>query len=100
MSITGFHLQLTEYIILQIYPTDNGGSYSSNPSTPVASPPPLASVNERPLSGRTLLIIVQLSGIPLFILGQVGDSGRSTKTVYLRCKLCVTGLMQAQWPVG
>ncbi|XP_078356526.1 transcription factor 4-like isoform X4 [Oculina patagonica] len=36
--------------LASIYPTDNGGSYSSNPSTPVASPPPLASVNERPLS--------------------------------------------------
>ncbi|XP_068710592.1 transcription factor 12-like isoform X3 [Montipora capricornis] len=36
--------------LASIYPTDNGGSYSSNPTTPVASPPPLASVGERPLS--------------------------------------------------
>ncbi|XP_029197868.2 transcription factor 4-like isoform X4 [Acropora muricata] len=36
--------------LASIYPTDNSGSYSSNPSTPVASPPPLASVSERPLS--------------------------------------------------
>ncbi|XP_058948125.1 transcription factor 4-like isoform X1 [Pocillopora verrucosa] len=36
--------------LASIYPTDNGGSYSSNPTTPVASPPPLASVSDRPLS--------------------------------------------------
>ncbi|XP_022797669.1 transcription factor 4-like isoform X2 [Stylophora pistillata] len=37
--------------LASIYPTDNGGSYSSNPTTPVASPPPpLATVSDRPLS--------------------------------------------------
>ncbi|XP_032238051.1 transcription factor 12 isoform X3 [Nematostella vectensis] len=36
--------------LASIYSTDNGTTYSSNPSTPVGSPPPLASVSERPLS--------------------------------------------------
>ncbi|XP_031566452.1 transcription factor 12-like isoform X2 [Actinia tenebrosa] len=36
--------------LASIYSTDNGTTYSSNPSTPVGSPPPLASVSERPPS--------------------------------------------------
>jgi len=40
--------------LASIYSSEAGGSYPSNPSTPVASPPPLTSVNERPLSAGSV----------------------------------------------
>ena len=67
LYFTYINLQLTKQLFLQIYPTDNGGSYSSNPTTPVASPPPLASVSDRPLSGKMLLIGVLLMEYVSFI---------------------------------